>query len=603
MPASYWKLLDIEPTSSEADIRRAYAVRLRVTNPEDDPDGFKALRQAYEYALGHARYAQQYPPRDAEADGDDPLDDDLDDEVDDDEGSFLVPPPFTMPGSAPGPAHEDADAAAMLGPLEAERLGHSALCQRLIGVLEGNRSADACLAAFNEVVASPAMQHVDVFTATESWIAHTLIRSRPASDPLIEPAVKIFGWGDERVGSRNGVTQHILYLRERLHQEQRANVFLERLKDRRHEYHKAWKETMRPPSQRGLLNKLTSLHRTGRVLEFLQYAHDRYPTVFESLNREAVAWWPKRAPIGRSISRVFLVAIVVGLLVGTVALVGSVDPGKKSLSRPTQITAVYGAPPPPVAIDPEVLEAQMRSEARRDCREAVEQLGATAHGIQTFATTRAEVACKRVLEMTPDSLLMRQFAGIAALRLEQPEVALEHFDIILNASPDDAYALFGRGLVTVVAAEDAGIGNAKDLSDALAMNPDVAGYFESFSLFAPGVEPSRRKPRSRMPKPEGVRADTKAEQIDNPDGRDGDALASYFGLDDSTAGTVVVECIISAEGRATDCHVASEEPPNVGLGEVGLLAMEDVRYRPPTLDGKPIGGLGLRYTLTYNTTD
>lgn len=48
-------VLGVEQTKDEDAIRAAYRVQLPLTNPEDDPEGFKRLREAYEGALAYAR--------------------------------------------------------------------------------------------------------------------------------------------------------------------------------------------------------------------------------------------------------------------------------------------------------------------------------------------------------------------------------------------------------------------------------------------------------------------------------------------------------------------------------------------------------------------
>ena len=46
-----WQTLGIAPTSDEAAIKKAYAARIREHRPDRDPEGFRAVRAAYEEAL------------------------------------------------------------------------------------------------------------------------------------------------------------------------------------------------------------------------------------------------------------------------------------------------------------------------------------------------------------------------------------------------------------------------------------------------------------------------------------------------------------------------------------------------------------------------
>ncbi len=50
-----FQILGIEQTKDERALKNAYRAKLAVTNPEDDPEGFKRLRAAYEEACRYAR--------------------------------------------------------------------------------------------------------------------------------------------------------------------------------------------------------------------------------------------------------------------------------------------------------------------------------------------------------------------------------------------------------------------------------------------------------------------------------------------------------------------------------------------------------------------
>ena len=59
-----WSILGLEPTRDVSTIRRAYAQQTKVCHPEEDPEGFMRLREAYQAALAWAEgTAAPEPPR------------------------------------------------------------------------------------------------------------------------------------------------------------------------------------------------------------------------------------------------------------------------------------------------------------------------------------------------------------------------------------------------------------------------------------------------------------------------------------------------------------------------------------------------------------
>ena len=48
---NFWDILGIKPTGDKNVIKEAYMEKLNLHHPEEDPDGFQILREAYETAL------------------------------------------------------------------------------------------------------------------------------------------------------------------------------------------------------------------------------------------------------------------------------------------------------------------------------------------------------------------------------------------------------------------------------------------------------------------------------------------------------------------------------------------------------------------------
>ncbi|MBB5017216.1 hypothetical protein HNQ59_000478 [Chitinivorax tropicus] len=57
-----WQILGIDPTPDLREIKRAYAKRLKVTRPDDDPQGFQLLRDAYDWAQHWAMHQANPAP-------------------------------------------------------------------------------------------------------------------------------------------------------------------------------------------------------------------------------------------------------------------------------------------------------------------------------------------------------------------------------------------------------------------------------------------------------------------------------------------------------------------------------------------------------------
>lgn len=51
----FWNILEIDPTDNVSIVKKAYAKKLKLHHPEDDPEGYQKLREAYDSALKYLK--------------------------------------------------------------------------------------------------------------------------------------------------------------------------------------------------------------------------------------------------------------------------------------------------------------------------------------------------------------------------------------------------------------------------------------------------------------------------------------------------------------------------------------------------------------------
>jgi tetratricopeptide (TPR) repeat protein len=52
---NFWDILEIDPTDNISIVKKAYAKKLKLHHPEDDPEGYQKLREAYDSALKYLK--------------------------------------------------------------------------------------------------------------------------------------------------------------------------------------------------------------------------------------------------------------------------------------------------------------------------------------------------------------------------------------------------------------------------------------------------------------------------------------------------------------------------------------------------------------------
>lgn len=65
-------------------------------------------------------------------------------------------------------------------------------------------------------------------------------------------------------------------------------------------------------------------------------------------------------------------------------------------------------------------------------------------------------------------------------------------------------------------------------------------------------------------------------------------------------GYAALSCVTTAEGRATDCQIESEQPPGYGFGRAALNSLDAARLNlAPINDGRPLAGRLFAFTIAF----
>jgi hypothetical protein len=229
-----WFILGCAPTVDRKLIRRAYAARLRETNPEDDAEAFMALRTAYEAVWESLPAAPQQVPH-------------------------------------PDDRFEQ----------------HWRACDALAGALEAGAPAATLRAAFAAIRDSEVLEHVEVFEDTAAIVAGAFWAAGEAvDDELLEAAIETLRW------RRTRRTPQHPYDSEPLLRRSDNLRFVRELRDGTHRYAAAYQALTGPPPWRWR----DGLRPLGaQVQSLLGLVRGETPWVLADFRPKTVAWWDNRA--------------------------------------------------------------------------------------------------------------------------------------------------------------------------------------------------------------------------------------------------------------------------------------------------------------------
>ncbi|MEP7243525.1 MAG: hypothetical protein ABI885_07540 [Gammaproteobacteria bacterium] len=303
-----WDILELQPTDDAVSIRRAYARQLKKTHPEDDPNGFQALRAAYEIALaGVARRVAQLAHAGLDAE------------------EAVDAEPLPRPRSAPSISPTRSNPRPRLNDGSEQEL--LALLQHLRGALvqETPIEIHELRAAFDSVALQIGRVGIEAATQCERNMAQLILQTSPRSDSLLEPAISHFGWDKLSLGWKTHTMAEAVCSRAR------ALQFVRSIEDRESPMSRALRLLRNSPrTWRNRFAMIWSLSLEGEVAALLRHLHTVERSALSLMNAQALEWWrtyfgkPRLRPAAVAVASLLL---VLGVLLGTGYLRGRGLPG------------------------------------------------------------------------------------------------------------------------------------------------------------------------------------------------------------------------------------------------------------------------------------
>jgi hypothetical protein len=270
-----WHILGIDATGEQRAIKRAYAAKLKVTRPDDDPIAFQLLSDAYERALAHARHLANAGRQD--------------EHEDEDQAAY---PQVTLAKPVRTPAGEP-DPADVARTLWTAFLADSAVAPRLL---------------LTKLAASDALVNMDVREQFELGAAR-YCASAACSDELREAVSRHFRWADDHTLIARILPQETHFLRAWLRAE-RAYTELLALQDS----NPAVKALL---TERAIIDWFRS-HDAGFMRKMRALLNDietYHPELLHfKLDAERVATWQRRAARKRYYAQTGLMSVFGGLM-------------------------------------------------------------------------------------------------------------------------------------------------------------------------------------------------------------------------------------------------------------------------------------------------